>query len=51
MNYKLVLLLILSFILINILLDKYLKYKFKKENFPPNIVYPIKEDIELPLIE
>lgn len=51
MNYKLVLLIILSFILINILLDKYLKYKFKKENFPPNIVYPIKGDIELPLVE
>ena len=33
MNCKLVLLIILSFILINISLDKYLKYKFKKENF------------------
>ena len=46
---KIYLIIILSlFLVLNIYLDKYYKEKFKKENFPPNTIFEIKEDIELP---
>lgn len=44
-------LIFLLFIIFNIYLDKYCKEKFKKENFPPNIIFDIKEDIELTKVE
>lgn len=46
-----VLITLILFISLNIYLDQYYKNKFKKENFPPNIIYPLKEDIELPDVE
>lgn len=48
---KYLLYLIILFLLINIFLDQLSKYRFKKNNFPPNIIFPIKEDIELPEVE
>ena len=50
MKFKIIIFLSL-FILLNIALDQYYKNKFKKENFPPKIIYPLKEDIELPQVE
>jgi inositol phosphorylceramide mannosyltransferase catalytic subunit len=50
MKFKILIIFIL-FILLNIALDQYYKNKFKKENFPPKIIYSLKEDIELPLVE
>ena len=49
---KIYLIIILSlFLVLNIYLDKYYKEKFKKENFPPNTIFEIKEDIELPKVD
>lgn len=42
---------IVFLIVFNIILSQYSIYKFKKNNFPPNILYPIKEDIILPKVE
>jgi len=47
----LILFFLLIFICLNIVLDLRAKKIFKENNFPPNIIYPLKEDIELPQIE
>lgn len=39
------------FISLNIYLDYRAKVKFKENNFPPGIIYPLKEDIKLPDVE
>ena len=48
---KNLILFLVFFICLNIFLDQYYKNKFKKENFPPNIIFDLKEDIELPNVE
>lgn len=46
-----ILIIVLVIILFNVILDQWSKYKFKKNNFPPNIIFPLKEDIKLPEVE
>jgi inositol phosphorylceramide mannosyltransferase catalytic subunit len=46
-----IIIIIFLFILLNIIMDQYYKKKFIAEKFPPNILFEIKDDIELPKIE
>jgi len=42
---------ILAILIFNYILHRYYVNKFKKEHFPPGIIFPLKEDIELPQVE
>ena len=50
MNYS-VIIIVIVFILLNVIISNIYSYYLIRNNFPENIIYPLKDNIELPFIE